>query len=194
MSKTTENGRRGDILQSARQIFRERGYEGASVDDIAHHAGIAKGTVYLYFDSKLAILEALVDSYYEMMVEAISPALKNGDSAGAIRKAVHAGFEVADRERDLVVLLDLRLGLSKTKNEAALGNPMAMKNIRRFLRECQSRGELRQFDPAIAAILMAGLLQWITKFCLVWLNEDIAKYEETAVRMLQYALLKDYKD
>lgn len=159
---------------------------------IAERSGIAKGTVYLYFDSKLAIMEALVDSYYDMMVDTLTPILSNSDSAKAIQNAVHAAFELAVRERDLVVLLDLRLGL--TRKPEAIGNPMAVKGIRHFLKACQAKGQLRNYDPAIAALLVGGLVQWITKFCLIWQNEDIIRYEETTVRMLQYALFKDFKE
>ena len=137
------------------------------MEDVANLAGVAKGTVYLYFSSKLAILEALVDSYYVMMLEVIVPHLSNPDSGLALKKAVHAGFELADRERDLVVLLDLRLGYAKNRKVATIGNPLALKEIRRFLKRCRDRGELRDYDPDIAAVLMGGLLQWITKLCLV---------------------------
>jgi AcrR family transcriptional regulator len=159
---------------------------------IAERSGIAKGTIYLYFDSKLAIMEALVDSYYDMMVDALIPILSDSDSEKAIRNAVHAALELASRERDLVVLLDLRLGL--TRKPEAIGNPRALKGIRGFLKTCQAKGQLRNYDPAIAALLVGGLVQWITKFCLIWQDEDIYRYEETAVRMLQYALFKDFSE
>jgi len=194
MSKQSDPKHREDILRAARQVFRERGYEKARMEDVARLAGVAKGTVYLYFRSKLAILEALVDSYYVMMLEAVVPHLANPDSGLALKKAVHAGFELADRERDLVVLLDLRLGYAKNRKVATIGNPLALKEIRRFLKRCRDRGELRNYDPDIAAVLVGGLLQWITKLCLVWQGDDLAKYEDTAVRMLQIALFKTYRE
>jgi AcrR family transcriptional regulator len=194
MSKKADPKHGEDILRAARQVFWERGYEKARMEDIARLAGVAKGTVYLYFSSKLAILEALVDSYYVMMLEAIVPHLADRDSGLALKKAVHAGFELADRERDLVVLLDLRLGYSKNRKAATIGNPLALKEIRRFLKRCRDKGKLRNYDPDIAAVLVGGLLQWITKLCLVWQGDDLARYEDTAVRMLQYALFNSCRD
>ena len=41
-----------EILAAARRVFAEKGFEGATVDDIARAAGLAKGTVYLYYRSK----------------------------------------------------------------------------------------------------------------------------------------------
>ncbi|MCX6004712.1 MAG: helix-turn-helix domain containing protein [Chloroflexi bacterium] len=192
MVRSADINRREVILRAAREVFKERGYENAHMDDIARLAGIAKGTVYLYFESKLALLEALVDSYYSMMVDAISPSLTNVNSKAALKEAVHAAFDLASQERDLVVLLDLRLGL--TRKQEAIGNPMAMKDIRHFLKGCRDRDELRGYDPVIAAVLVGGLIQWITKFCLVWHHDDISRYEETAIRMLQFSLFKNFKE
>lgn len=49
-----------DILDGALSEFRARGFARARIEDIAGHAGLSKGAVYLYFDSKEAMLKALV--------------------------------------------------------------------------------------------------------------------------------------
>ena len=52
--------RREDILQAAREVFFSDGVRQATIDDVAAHAEVSKGTVYLYFESKEAILAHLV--------------------------------------------------------------------------------------------------------------------------------------
>ena len=52
--------RREDILQAARDVFFSGGFSRATVDDVAARAEVSKGTVYLYFESKEAILAHLV--------------------------------------------------------------------------------------------------------------------------------------
>lgn len=52
--------RRSELIACARKHFYSKGYENTSVRDIVDEAGVAKGTFYYYFDSKQAILEALV--------------------------------------------------------------------------------------------------------------------------------------
>jgi len=52
--------RREDILQAARDVFFSDGIRQATIDDVAAHAEVSKGTVYLYFESKEAILAHLV--------------------------------------------------------------------------------------------------------------------------------------
>src|SRR5688572_12423896 len=51
-----------EILEAALAEFTERGFEAARMEDIAKSAGISKAAIYLYFPSKTALLEALIES------------------------------------------------------------------------------------------------------------------------------------
>jgi len=55
----SENAKRRQILEGARHVFLARGFDGASMGEIAKVAGVSKGTLYVYFDSKEALFEAL---------------------------------------------------------------------------------------------------------------------------------------
>jgi len=55
-----KQARPAEILDAALQIFAERGYAGARMDDIARRAGVTKGTIYLYFENKEAVFKTLV--------------------------------------------------------------------------------------------------------------------------------------
>jgi AcrR family transcriptional regulator len=64
--------RRGEILDAARRVFAARGFAAATVDEIARQAGIAKGTIYLYYRSKTevyaaAALEGLRELHEEVL-------------------------------------------------------------------------------------------------------------------------------
>ena len=187
MAKSADPNRREDILRAAREVFKQNGYAKAHVAEIAQLAGVAKGTVYLYFKSKQAMLDALCDRYQEMVADALLQATQNPDARTVIKEAVHAVLAVASRERDLLELLDLRLGL--TAGGAAIENPRGQKILRRFFRERVANGDMQGYDPVIASELTGGFVQWIAKLCLLWRNLDISRYEDTAVRMLQEALL-----
>ncbi|MGO4388496.1 TetR/AcrR family transcriptional regulator [Microvirga sp. 2YAF29] len=54
-----ESAKRRQILEGARQVFLARGFDGASMGEIAKVAGVSKGTLYVYFDSKESLFEAL---------------------------------------------------------------------------------------------------------------------------------------
>jgi len=60
--------RRAQVLDAAGRVFLERGLAGTTMDDVAQAAGVAKGTVYLYFASKDALVEALGAGLVERVV------------------------------------------------------------------------------------------------------------------------------
>jgi AcrR family transcriptional regulator len=187
MAKPADPNRREDILKAAREVFKQDGYGKAHVAEIAQRAGVAKGTVYLYFQSKQAMLDALCDHYQAMIADALLQALQNPDGHAAIKDAVHAALIVASSERDLLKLLDLRLGLAGGGN--VIENPRGQKILRKFFRQKVADGDIKDYDPVVASELTGGFVQWISKLCLLWHNVDITRYEDTAVRMLQEAFL-----
>jgi AcrR family transcriptional regulator len=82
-----------EILDAALAVFTELGFAGARVEDIAARAGLSKGAVYLYFDSKLSMLKALVRRLADRVV-------------GAAEAMVVAHMD-ADAEKTLGMLLTL---------------------------------------------------------------------------------------
>ncbi|MCJ2094433.1 TetR/AcrR family transcriptional regulator [Methylobacterium sp. J-072] len=59
-SSQHEGDKRRQILDGARRVFLASGFDGASMGEIARAAGVSKGTLYVYFDSKEALFEALI--------------------------------------------------------------------------------------------------------------------------------------
>jgi len=57
-----DSAKRREILEGARQVFRAQGFDGASMGEIAKAAGVSKGTLYVYFDNKVALFESLVEA------------------------------------------------------------------------------------------------------------------------------------
>lgn len=60
--------RRKQLLDAARQLIVERGFDATTMSDVADAAGVAKGTVYLYFDSKADLLDGLQAQFWEQMM------------------------------------------------------------------------------------------------------------------------------
>jgi AcrR family transcriptional regulator len=67
--RPTQDERRSAILAAALDVFAENGFAAARLDDVAQKAGVAKGTLYLYFPDKEALFEAL-------LLGLVSPILK----------------------------------------------------------------------------------------------------------------------
>ncbi|MEO1223989.1 MAG: TetR/AcrR family transcriptional regulator [Pseudomonadota bacterium] len=64
--------RRHDILEAAMGVFADKGYHAASVKDVAEAAGLAKGTIYIYFESKDAMTIAIVDRHFAGLMKQIT--------------------------------------------------------------------------------------------------------------------------
>ncbi len=64
-------GSRNRLLDAAVEVFARRGYERATIDEIAAEAGLSKGTVYWHFDSKADLFQALLEERFDRPVEAV---------------------------------------------------------------------------------------------------------------------------
>jgi AcrR family transcriptional regulator len=69
--------RTAGILEAARSVFARKGFNAATVDDVAGEAGVAKGTVYLYYESKREIYFAALKFGIEQMYALLNEKLKS---------------------------------------------------------------------------------------------------------------------
>ncbi len=94
--KVEPAARRQAILDAALTVFAERGFEAARLDDIADRAGIAKGTLYLYFDDKEGLFEEVVRSAVSPILERLSALASAPDMP--VDKILEALFSVFEKE------------------------------------------------------------------------------------------------
>ena len=81
--KRRKEERTPEILEAALATFGERGFAGTRMDDIAAKAGITKGTIYLYFDSKEALFKALARQSAGAQIETVTQMVKASDAPSA---------------------------------------------------------------------------------------------------------------
>ena len=99
--------RRDELLDAAQRLFTRNGLAQTSVADIAAEAGVAKGSVYRYFESKEALLSALKDRFFERMMQrvtAVAAALPDAGFAELADAAIDATTRLLFEEADLVEL------------------------------------------------------------------------------------------
>jgi AcrR family transcriptional regulator len=102
--------RRSELIATAQQLFHTKGYERTSVSDIVKAVGVAQGTFYYYFDSKQAILEAVVAELIAQ-TQAILQEIVADETLAAIPKWIQA-FQVVnnwkiERKDEMIALLRL---------------------------------------------------------------------------------------
>ena len=71
MTPPEESAKRRQIMDGARSVFLASGFDAASMGEIARQAGVSKGTLYVYFDSKERLFEAIIESERRTQAEQI---------------------------------------------------------------------------------------------------------------------------
>ncbi len=153
------------ILEAARAVFARKGFAAALVDDIADEAGIAKGTVYLYFPSKkdiyLAALAQELQRFHEQSLEAVNAA---EGARNKIRAFGQVGLENCRSHGDF-----LRIYVSEFSNliEDPSRKPKELDNIYKkrvslltaILEAGIKAGEIKRVRPAPAAATLFDVLR-----------------------------------
>jgi len=145
MSRATNtDARRAQIVDALVDVMAKRGYDGASVADIAKHAGLAPGLVHYHFKNKLEILIEAVRALATSHAEAL-------DAAVAAKPADDAAGQ-------LVAFIEVHLGLGAHADPEALACWVLM--IAEALRERRVRTEvelvLADLAKRLAAIIRRG--------------------------------------
>ena len=84
--------REAEILQSIRTTFAEKGFDGASMQELARAAGMSVGNFYRYFPSKAAMVEAMIRRDIADVEVKFAEVLGAPDPLAALRHALHSGW------------------------------------------------------------------------------------------------------
>lgn len=139
--------RREEFLDAAQALIQTRGYEEMSIQDILDAAEASRGAFYHYFDSKAALLEAIVDRLSVSGLAAVAPVVDD-PALSAIEKftRVFSGIAQWKIERKDLMLALLRVWYS---DENAL------------VREKLRRNTLAHMTPLVARIIKQGVAEGV---------------------------------
>ena len=91
--------RRGQLLAAASDVFVDRGYHAAGMDEIAERAGVSKPVLYQHFSSKLELYLAVLARHVENLVSGVRQALRTTtDNRQRVRAAVAAFFDFVEHD------------------------------------------------------------------------------------------------
>ncbi|HSK04092.1 MAG TPA: TetR/AcrR family transcriptional regulator [Kofleriaceae bacterium] len=183
--------RRRQILTAAKTVFAEAGYHGASINAIIERAQIARGTFYLYFESKAAVFDSILDqalSDLRTRIRRIEVAAPDAPPPqDQLREQVVATLEYIVQDRPLALLL---LSAGHTPDaEAAERLDQFFTEVRdlltRALETGMEIGLLRPCHPPLVAAAMLGMIRGVIEFVV---RGDAIKVEEVVSEMLLVAL------
>jgi len=145
------------IIEAAVKVFARKGYFNSRVSDIAREAGIAAGTIYLYFDTKQEILITLFREKMAGFVSALRRAIaEERDTVAKLRRLVRLHFEILENNPDLaeVVQLELRQGQKLFRGPASQEIATYFALIGSVLDEGVAAGRFRSDLPVKVATKM----------------------------------------
>ncbi len=147
MGQRGKSDKRERILAAAVKVFAEKGFYCARVSDVARQAGVADGTIYLYFASKEDLLRGLFEENMQAIIERLRALMEDVDTASQKLARLFEGYAQFTRdEPELAEVLTVELRESgKFMNEFAA--PLFGEFLRlivEVIEDGQRAGELRQ--------------------------------------------------
>jgi TetR/AcrR family fatty acid metabolism transcriptional regulator len=158
--------KRERILHAAVRVFAKKGFHATRVSEIAAAAGVADGTIYLYFKSKDELLVALFEDRVDRLLGFLEAELPLRESAPEkLRRIIELQLQLLEGERDLaeVITVILRQSTKLMKEHAVAKFALYLDAIARVVAGGQAAGELRDdVSPHLAARALFGALDGIT--------------------------------
>ncbi len=152
------------IRDAAMRVVARKGFDHVTVQDIADEAGIAKGTVYLYFKSREDILEKTMTFSFEDFHERIREAIDAGGAfAEVIERVVRTQLEFFEERQEffrLYLVMAEPLGERRLKKHAAYRTHIA--RLTALIESALESGEARREPAERVAIVVASTIRDIT--------------------------------
>lgn len=148
------------IREAAIRVVARKGFAHATVQDIADEAGVAKGTVYLYFKSREEILEkAKAAAIEEMLVQIRAATRDAADFASAIESLIATQLRFFDERQDFFRLYFSAAEQAADKRMRKDSYRAHIAQIAKLIEEGTTRGEVRGIDPERAAVATAAVIR-----------------------------------
>jgi TetR/AcrR family fatty acid metabolism transcriptional regulator len=163
-SDIQESGKRELLLEGALKVFSEKGFHGATVEEVAEVAGVGKGTVYLYFGSKTDLFVSVVEEKLKELKGVVKDRLKDLEGARAkLAESIKLHWEFFNQSREFVkvILSDLsglERELDERTREARAGFIGVIESV---IEEGIMTGEFKDVEPRMAAYAIEGAISFV---------------------------------
>ena len=163
LAQSIRDQRRERILQAAREVFFEEGFNAATMSMIAARLGGSKGTLYAYFKSKEELFDALIQDQCSVIQSALGNA---GQGADLRRTLIAFGTELVTAMTSDFVVRTLQLVIEESTRNPDLarrideaGQKQGHQAMAAYLARAHERGEIHAPDPMEAACTLGCLLK-----------------------------------
>ena len=175
------------ILDAAGDLFAKQGYENTTISDIARAAGIAVGTVYLYFRNKHEIYTSLSLDWVSAIARALQdPRITSLPIEQIPRAMIEASFRICHEKSELMPLFRVDIQSEEEIREHKAAEAAITKVLDAFLRQTIALGQLAPFDTEMYAKLLFGLVNSVLYSCFCiedGAHEDL--YRERTIEIIE---------
>jgi TetR/AcrR family fatty acid metabolism transcriptional regulator len=176
--------KRDRILRAAIDVFAQRGYFNAKVSEIARAAGVADGTIYLYFEGKEDLLISIFREHTRGYLASLASEIANVDSAkDQMRTAIRHHLETLGRDRPLAIVAQVELRHSLKFMSLLSQQEVAdyLNIIRKIVEHGQTTGAFRKaLNSQLAAKAVFGILdEMVTSWMLSEKAYDLAAQSDS---------------
>ncbi|MFC4033767.1 TetR family transcriptional regulator [Streptomyces polygonati] len=177
----TGKERREQLLAIGRALFAERGFEGTSVEEIAHQAGVSKPVVYEHFGGKEGLYAVVVDREMQRLLDMVTGALTGGHPRELLEQAAFALLDYIEQSTDgfRILVRDSPVAQS-TGTFASLISDIATQVEDILGREFEQRG----FDPKLASLYAQALVGMVALTGQWWLDAQRPAKAEVAAHLV----------
>jgi AcrR family transcriptional regulator len=151
-----DSAKRHQILDGARAVFLTQGFDAASMGEIARAAGVSKGTLYVYFDSKEELFESIVHQQCEAQAEGLFDLSSDGEDVETVLTRLGTGFvsflcrpDKASPLRTVIAIADRMPEIGKKFYESGPAYGIAM--LATYIKQQVDAGVLAVDDCEVAA-------------------------------------------
>ncbi|HMJ76862.1 MAG TPA: TetR/AcrR family transcriptional regulator [Iamia sp.] len=155
-----------DVVAAAAKVFRERGYDGASVEDVADEVGMLKGSIYNYISTKEDLLLAVVRPPAERLLREMRDLeAADGPAGDKIRLMARSHARVIEDFLPYVAVYVQELAGRQTSDEWMAMDREYVTLAERIVEAGMEADEFRSdVRPRIVALSLIGSLNWLTRW------------------------------
>ncbi|AJA46162.1 transcriptional regulator, TetR family [Clostridium pasteurianum DSM 525 = ATCC 6013] len=183
MNKTKDN-----IFYSAIKVFSNNGYNGATMDEIASNAGVAKGTLYYHFKSKEEIFKYIIEEGVNLMKNEIDEATDKEKTALEKLKAVcRVQLNLIYKNRDFFKVIASQLW-GKELRQLELRDIMRnyVVHIEEFVKDAMEAGSIKKGNSLFVAYAFLGTLCSVSLYEVI--NAENDNINNTIENLMNYIL------
>jgi AcrR family transcriptional regulator len=178
----TGEERRQQLLDVARSLFAEKGFDGASIEEIAHRANVSKPVVYEHFGGKEGVYAVVVDREMQYLLAQMTSALaEDAHPRLLLERAAVALLDYVEGYADgFRILVRASPVASATGTFSSLLNDIASQVEDILGRQFSSRG----YEPKLAALYSQSLVGMVALTGQWWLDVRKPRKEEVAAHLV----------